>query len=243
MDNVSELIFCAFNEYNKNVYVQVNRAKYLSSLELNGQKRDTCIKDIRLEDVVVGNLEVLSDDLKSLVLFASKAPGLSQMNRSDLLNIIKHNLFPVNASKSFRLYSLATKELYYFLPNDIQYTKYWINVFMGDEIQTMIITFLTLLNNLNPTDKEISLMMIFTLALSGNLISTILFNIFFKRIEIIFLFFVTEALNMYGSNYSINLKNVMEFYKQSLFNLFALNKRDEKFMMIFAEVIFFINFD
>ncbi len=121
--------------------------------------------DANLRDVWDGLLESIPQCVKCLISFAKEIPGLNEISQKDLTLIINNKLFDYFMIKHAPLF--INNESFCMLPNNIQYTRKWMSIVVGDEMVEKMFEFANEFNSLRMTTKEVALMFPFVFTEHG----------------------------------------------------------------------------
>lgn len=169
--------------------------------------------ELTLDQVWSSLVQSIPEFVKSVILFFKEVPGLNEINESDFANILNNKLFDFFVIMNSILFIKG--ESYLHLPNNIHYTRYWMQKIKGKYTTDVLFEFVQDLNDLNMTNKEKALFIV--------------------------LVFTMPDLDVEDHE---NLQDLNEYYTRSILYEFDLNKRDLLFLAKFRRVrnlfIFFI---
>lgn len=160
---LSDKIYQIHNEHNDKVSKLQERATrliYQGITKFNGH-------DSTIKEVWEGLLESIPQVVKSLIAFAREIPGLNELNPDDFNLIINNKVFDFFILRNAPLF--INGESFMVLPNEIQYTRKWMNQVIGVEMTNNLFDFTNRFNKLGLTTKEIALL--YPLILTGKIYS------------------------------------------------------------------------
>lgn len=123
--------------------------------------------DATITEVWDGLLESIPHCVKCLITLVREIPGLNEISQKDLTTIINNRLFDYFIIKHSALF--INGESFMMLPNNIQYTRKWMNCIIGEEMVDAMFKFATEFNSLRMTSKEISLIYPFIFTTPGKI--------------------------------------------------------------------------
>ena len=121
--------------------------------------------DATIKEVWEGLLESIPQVVKNLIAFAREIPGLNELSQVDFNLIINNKVFDFFILRHAPLF--INGESFMMLPNNIQYTRKWMNQVIGQEMADDLFNFSTRFNKLGLTTKEMALL--YPLVLTGNI--------------------------------------------------------------------------
>jgi hypothetical protein len=132
--------------------------------------------DVSLHEVWNSLLESIPQIVKNFISFAKEVPGLNELGSKDFTTIVNNRLFDYFIIKHAPLF--IDGESFMMLPNNIQYSRDWLNKVVGEEMTNALFEFSEEFNSLNMTTKETALLIPFVLTVPGIiLIFDTIFNI------------------------------------------------------------------
>nr|ASL70503.1 nuclear receptor [Brachionus rotundiformis] len=162
--------------------------------------------DLTLDQVWSSLVQSIPEFVKSVILFFKEVPGLNEINESDFANILNNKLFDFFVIMNSILFIKG--ESYLHLPNNIHYTRYWMQKIKGKYTTDVLFEFVQEMNDLNMTNKEKALFIV--------------------------LVFTMPDLDVEDHE---NLQDLNEYYTRSILYEFDLNKRDLVFLAKFRRVL------
>nr|ASL70614.1 nuclear receptor [Brachionus koreanus] len=162
--------------------------------------------DLTLDQVWSSLVQSIPEFVKSVILFFKEVPGLNEINEGDFANILNSKLFDFFVVMNSILFIKG--ESYLHLPNNIHYTRYWMQKIKGKYTTDVLFEFVQELNDLNMTNKEKALFIV--------------------------LVFTMPDLDVEDHE---NLQDLNEYYTRSILYEFDLNKRDLVFLAKFRRVL------
>lgn len=160
---LSDKIYQIHNEHNEKVSKLQERATrliYQGVTKFDGH-------DSTIKKVWEGLLESIPQVVKSLIAFAREIPGLNELNPDDFNLIINNKIFDFFILRNAPLF--INGESFMVLPNEIQYTRKWMNQVIGVEMTNNLFDFTNRFNKLGLTTKELALL--YPLILTGKIYS------------------------------------------------------------------------
>lgn len=121
--------------------------------------------DATIKEVWEGLLESIPQVVKNLIAFAREIPGLNELTQTDFNLIINNKVFDFFILRHAPLF--INGESFMMLPNNIQYTRSWMNQVIGNEMTDDLFSFSTRFNKLGLTTKEMALL--YPVVLTGNI--------------------------------------------------------------------------
>lgn len=161
-----------------------------------------------IKEVWEGLLESIPQVVKNLIAFAREIPGLNELTQTDFNLIINNKVFDFFILRHAPLF--INGESFMMLPNNIQYTRKWMNLVIGQEMTDDLFSFSTSFNKLGLTTKEMALL--YPLVLTGNIYDGTFHDL-------------------------ITVQNLNEYYHRALLYEFDLNLRDDNFIRRVNEVL------
>lgn len=198
---INDKIYQLYNEHTRHISQFYDRARYL----IKNNIRVFDGHDMELEKVWNSLVESIPEFVKLVIKFSKQVPGLNEINESDFATIINNKLFDFFIITNSSLF--IDGESYLYLPNNIQYTRSWMNKIKGVEVTDKLFAFVDDFNSLYFSNKEKALLI------------TLLFTM--PDVELT----DPEAL-----------KDLNEFFTRSLLYEFDVSKRDFSFMNRFKHV-------
>ncbi|CAF2851584.1 unnamed protein product [Rotaria sp. Silwood2] len=104
-------------------------------------------------DVQVG----IAVHINEIIGFVQDTPGLNELNLIDLIQVLNNRVFDFWIVLNYPLF--YKNETYIMTPNGLQYTRYFMNIFIGNKTTDALHEFSKRLHALNVTQVEHSLMM------------------------------------------------------------------------------------
>ena len=186
--------------------------------------------DVSLHEVWNSLLESIPQIVKNFISFAKEVPGLNELSSKDFTTIVNNRLFDYFIIKHSPLF--IEGESYMMLPNNIQYSRQWMNRVVGEEMTNALFEFSEEFNSLNMTTKETALLVPFVLTVPG----------------IIFIFILIQRKYNYhyellplkldtGFDDQAIIANLHEYYYRAILYEFDLNRRTDVFISKWKKVI------
>ena len=163
---------------------------------------------VHLSQVWHGFLAMTAKNIRLIVNYMSELPGLSDLTRKDLFNLVKINFFSLNGV--FNMHLWIDDEFYLLLPNNIEFSKYWIDRVFGVELSNKVTEAYRNLKSMQFTNSELALFIPYLATRNSN--NTLLENP--KKIRLI-----------------------NEHFSRTMLNEFSLNKRDKSFLIKLSQII------
>lgn len=154
---LADKIYQLYREHNEKVEILFDRAIKLINLGVKVFEGH----DAHVKDVWDGLLESIPTSVKCLISFAKEIPGINELNQTDFTNLVNNRIFDYFIIKHAPLF--INGESYLMLPNQIQYTRSWMERIIGKEMVDSMFKFAEEFNLLKMTSKEIALMYPFVL--------------------------------------------------------------------------------
>jgi hypothetical protein len=129
-------------------------------------------QDVSLHEVWNSLLESIPQIVKNFISFAKEVPGLNELSSKDFTTIVNNRLFDYFIIKHSPLF--IEGESYMMLPNNIHYSRQWMNKVVGEEMTNALFEFSEEFNSLNMTTKETALLIPFILTVPGIIFLTLL---------------------------------------------------------------------
>jgi len=148
---LSDRVYQIYIEHNEKVVKLQERAirlLYQNVKEYDGHNAD-------IKEVWEGLLESIPQVIKNLISFATQIPGLSELNQADFNLIINNKVFDFFILRNAPLF--INDESFMVLPNNIQYTRRWMNQVIGTEMTDDLFCFASRFNQMGFTVKEMAL--------------------------------------------------------------------------------------
>ncbi|RNA00497.1 nuclear receptor subfamily 1 group D member 2, partial [Brachionus plicatilis] len=164
--------------------------------------------ELTLDQVWSSLVQSIPEFVKSVILFFKEVPGLNEINESDFANILNNKLFDFFVIMNSILFIKG--ESYLHLPNNIHYTRYWMQKIKGKYTTDFLFDFVQEMNDLSMTNKEKALFIV--------------------------LVFTMPDLEVEDHE---NLQDLNEYYTRSILYEFDLNKRDLVFLAKFRRKLKF----
>lgn len=206
---INDKIYQLYNTHSEDTLVSYERAKKL--VEKGTSVFGENSPDTTLEKVRANLIQSIPGFVKSVILFAKEVPGLNELNETDFATIINNKLFDFFVIMNSILF--INGESYLYLPNNVHYSRYWLNKIKGKATTDALFEFVTELNELGLTNKEKALLIVLVFTMPDLEISD-----------------------------QANLNDLNEYYTRSILYEFDLSKRDSLFLKKFKKVNFFFFF-
>nr|ASL70537.1 nuclear receptor [Brachionus calyciflorus] len=202
---INDKIYQLYNTHSEPTLMVYEKAKRLiakGNMSILGDNSP----DLTLDQVWSSLVQSIPEFVKSVILYFKEVPGLNEINESDFANILNNKLFDFFIIMNSILFIKGESFLH--LPNNIHYTRYWMQKIKGKYTTDMLFDFVQELNDLNLTNKEKALFIV--------------------------LVFTMPDLDVEDHE---NLQDLNEYYTRSILYEFDLNKRDTYFLARFRRVL------
>lgn len=165
-------------------------------------------EDATLDEVWIGIFKQLAINLKAILTYTQKLPGFSRLSQCDLFKLVKDNIFVLFGFFIVKLF--IDDELYFILPNGVQYTKKRILETMDQSLGNKMIEMERSLVKMKITDNELALLVPYVLSRNK------------------------ESLNLENIE---DLKHINEYYNRAMYKELCVNKRSKEFLTHLSEII------
>ena len=203
---LNDKIYQIFNE--NTVITYRNFEKLIKELEDPELMREKIEKNnlINPSDLVNNLLSAMPVALQEAIKFGKEIPGLNELNASDFAEIINTKIFDFFMIVNSVMF--INGESYLYLPNDMMYTRNWMNMIRTKEVADPLFEFMDIFNKLNLTKKEKGLLIALDFTMS---------DVKVRDHE--------------------TLKDLNEYYTRAILYEFDLNNRDYDFFMRFKKAL------
>ena len=154
-------VYQNYMDYISPLHKDIERAKYLIQNNIKIFNREGLTKDEFMEAF----LGTLADDINQSISFLTKLPGFNQICGNDCNIMFKEYFYMMVIIRTNIVY--FNGEIYLMLRNNVQLTKQWALIILGENASNYIIDVHEKLKNLNLSPQETSLIYPFMLTSIG----------------------------------------------------------------------------